>query len=131
MDWTTAGLVHVYGPEIMPSSLYEVQAIEQDCDVQAGESDYSAALPLGTSRWGDVDEPFNPPSDTKQPDGLDIARLVDKFKNLPGAPPKVSAQLQPAVLDPSEKISALDIASTVDAFKGKAYPYTGIVNCPP
>ncbi len=131
MDWTTAGLVHVYGPEIIPSSLYHVQAIERDCDIQGGECNYSAALPLGTSRLGDMDVPFNPPSDTTQPDGLDIAGRVDKFKGVSGAAQKVRAQLQPALLDPSDEINALDIVATVDAFKGKAYPYTGIVDCPP
>lgn len=130
-DWAAVGLVHVYGPEIMPSSLYHVQAIEPECDIHGGESDYSPALTVVTSRWGDVDVPFNPPSDAAQPDALDITGLVNKFKGVPGALQKARAQLQPAVLDPSDEINALDIVSAVDAFNGKAYPYTGIVNCPP
>jgi len=39
--------------------------------------------------------------------------------------------LQPAILDPGREINALDIVSAVDAFLGKQYPYTGVVNCPP
>lgn len=130
-DWSTVGLVNVYGAEIIPSSLYHVQAIEQDCDISGGESNYSAALPLGTSRWGDVDPPFNPPSTQSQPDVIDIVGLVNKLKDLTGAPTKVYALLQPAILDPSGEINAFDIVSGVDALKGFAYPYTGIVACPP
>ncbi|MEK7755916.1 MAG: hypothetical protein AAB385_01760, partial [Planctomycetota bacterium] len=130
-DWAAVGLVHVYGAEIMPSSLYLVQAIEQDCDINGGDSNYSASLTLGTSRWGDVESPFNPPSSQSQPDAIDIVSLVNKFKNLAGAPTKVYALLQPAILDPSDEINALDIVSGVDSFKNFAYPYTGIVACAP
>jgi hypothetical protein len=130
-DWAAVGLLQVYGPEIMPSSLYDVQAIEADCDVHGAESNYSPALTVVTSRFGDVDVPFSPPSATTQPDGLDITGLVNKFKGVVGAIKKVRAHLQPAVLDPGKGINALDIVTAVDAFLGKAYPYTGIVDCPP
>ena len=123
--------MHVYGAEIMPSSLYVVQAIEPDCDINGGDSNYSASLTLGTSRWGDVDPPFNPPSPQSQPDGIDIVGLVNQFKGVPGSPTKVYTLLQPAILDPSHEINALDILSGVDAFRELAYPYTGIVACPP
>jgi hypothetical protein len=123
--------VHVYGAEIMPSSLYLVQAIEQDCDINGGDSNYSASLTLGTARWGDVESAFNPPSPLSQPSAIDIAGLVNKFKGMPGAPMKVYALLQPAILDPSDEINALDIVSGVDSFKNFAYPYTGIVACAP
>jgi len=86
---------------------------------------------LGTSRWGDVDPPYNPPSTQSQPDAIDIVGLVNKFKDLTGAPTKVYALLQPAILDPSDPINALDIVSAVDAFKGFPYAYTGVVACPP
>ena len=130
-DWAAVGLVHVYGAEIMPSSIYAVQAIEQDCDINGGESNYSASLNLGTGRWGDVVSPFNPPSPQIQPNSIDIVGLVNKLRGVPGAPTKLYAQLQPAILDPSDEISALDIVSVVDAVKAFAYPYSGIVACPP
>lgn len=129
-DWAAFGLVHVFGAEIMPSSLYQVQAIDAGCDVN-GESDYSVALPLSTARWGDVGAPFNPPSTTPQPDVLDISNLVSNLKNVVGAPTKVYAQLQPAILNPSDEANILDVVSAVDALKGIAYPYTGIEECPP
>ena len=130
-DWSTVGLVHVYGAEIMPSSLYHLQAIEPECDVKGGETNYSTSLTLATARWGDVDPPFNPPSTQSQPDTIDIVGLVNKFKDLTGAPTKVYARLQPAILDPGNGVNALDILSAVDAFKGFPYAYTGIVACPP
>jgi len=130
-DWASVGLVHVYGPEIMPSSIYSVQAIEQDCDINGEESEYSAPLILSTARWGDVAPPFNPPSTQNQPDGIDVVGLVSKFKSVAGAPTKVYSALQPAIVNLAGEISALDILSGVDAFRGFAYPYTGIVACPP
>jgi hypothetical protein len=111
----------------MPSSQYVVQAIEQDCDINGGESNYSASLTLVTGRWGDVTPPFNPPSTQNQPDGIDIVGLVSKFKSVPGSPTKVYSVLQPAIVNLTDEISALDILSSVDAFRGFAYPYTGIV----
>jgi hypothetical protein len=131
-DWSTAGLVNVYGPEIMPSSLYHVQAIEQECDVNGGESNYSVSLTLGTARWGDVVPPFSPPS-PGQPNAIDIVGVVNKLKALTGAPTKVYTMLQPAIVNlaNNNEINALDIVSVVDALKGFAYPYTGIVACPP
>ncbi len=56
---------------------------------------------------------------------------VNKFKSLPGAAVKVVAQLQPNVPNPAVEVDALDIAVTVNAFKGFAYPYAGPAPCPP
>jgi len=130
-DWAVEGVVHVFGAEVMPSSIYHVQAIDSDCDIHGGGGNYSAALPLATARWGDLELPFNPPSTTNQPDALDITSLVNKFKSAMGAPTKAYAQMQPAILQPNAAINALDVVSAVDAFKKRAYPYSGIEACPP
>lgn len=130
-DWSTEGLVHVIGAEILSSSQYEAQFIDVNCSDTFDEECYSAALPIRTARWGDVAPSFNPPSSTPQPDAIDVASLVNKFRNVSGAPSKVLAQLQPNVPDPNTDINALDIVSCVDAFRGLAYPYPGPCQCPP
>ncbi len=129
-DWSTFGTVHVWGPEVIPSSLYHAQEISQTCNINSGELSYSAALVLQTARWGDVVAPFNPPATTQQPDTTDISQVVYKFKKLPGAPKKVYSLLEPAVLTPGAELDVSDIVAVVDAFKSFRYPYTGIVNCP-
>jgi hypothetical protein len=96
----------------------------------------SAPLTILTTRWGDVQAPYSPPSPTAQPDVADIAALVGKFRSLPGAPIKARALL--AGEDAFGKITATTlnvdlnfshIAACVDAFRGKPYPYT-IQACP-
>jgi len=129
-DWTTVGMFHLYGDAVVPSSEYVVQSILQGSDV-GSESAYSAELPIETSRWGDVDEPFSPPDPTTQPDFVDVSRVVDKFKNLAGAPIKTRAMLQPDDPNMNQDVSFLDISATVDAFKGLAYPFDGPTPCGP
>ena len=129
--WTAEGLIHVIGAEIMPSSTYDVQLVPIEC--AGNEADcpsISAALRLTTARHGDVTAPFSPPTQSQQPDGLDISALVDRFKFVPGAPPKPSAQIQPNVPEPNQDVSGLEIVACVDAFKGLAYPYHGPCPCP-
>lgn len=131
MDWSTIPLLHVYGPEVIPSSVYEVVAIDEDCVLAGDLGTASAPLAISTARWGDIASPFQPPSSIKQPDSLDVTASVNKFRGVFGAPPKVLAKLQPDSINPGHVINALDIVSTVDAFAGKRYPYHGIVACPP
>ena len=72
--------------------------------------------------------PCTPPDGTV--DFIDIAALVDKFKNLPGAPIKDRTDLAGDV--PDRIIDFIDISNVVDAFKGFAYPYSGpdLAPCP-
>ncbi len=130
-DWSSEGLIHVFGAEVVSSSTYGAENVavvckgtEDDCDM------VSAALTLATARHGDVAAAFNPPDSSTQPDALDIANLVNKFKSLPGAPSKVSAQLQPNLPDPNADLNALDIATCVDAFRALAYRFSGPCPCP-
>jgi hypothetical protein len=133
-DWGTlvgSSVVHVGGAEIVPSSVYDVQIIAEGCDVSVTSS-YSGALTIATARWGDVVAPFQAPSPATltQPNILDVAGVVDKFKGVATAPIKARAQLQPNLPDPRASINILDVANTVDAFKNFAYPYAGPVACP-
>ena len=125
-DWGAMGLLHVYGIEVVPGADYEVAAVQCDPSV---ESNFSAPLVVSTGRWADVAEPFNPPSPTTQPDALDVAGIVYKFKSLQGAPIVAQADLFPNI--PDQVIDSLDIALCVDAHKGAAYPFPGPTDCPP
>lgn len=130
-DWTTEGLVHVVGAELMPSSTYYVQVVAADC--MGSEPTCSLVSPFNiliTARYGDITLPFNPPYSETQPDALDVVVLVDKFKNIPGALSKTFAQLQPNVPDLNGDLSALDIVAGVEAVKGLAYPFSGPCACP-
>ncbi len=130
-NWTAEAQVMVAGAEILASSIYEVQAFAATCKgAEAACGDVSSPVLMATNRWGDVAAPFNPPSASTQPDGLDVTAMVSKFKNAPGSPSKVVAQLQPNAPDPNTDVSALDILVCVDAFKGFAYPYSGPCPCP-
>ncbi len=130
-DWTTEGFFHAVGAEIMPSSSYLVENLSPRC---AGREDtcqwVSPSNWYGTARFGDVVAPYDPPDSGSQPDGVDVAALVNKFKALPGSPSTLFAVLQPNVPDWNTDVSALDIAGCVNAFRGQAYPFTGPCPCP-
>ena len=129
--WSAEGLLHVTGAEVVPSSAYEIVNVGGLC---MGNEDgcvfVSEPLAIVTARHGDVVAPFNPPDPSTQPDAVDVASMVNKFKNAPGAPSKTSAQLQPNVPNLNADQDALDIAACVDAFKGFAYPFSGPCPCP-
>lgn len=133
-DWSTIGLLHVTGSAIVPSSVYEVEAIDESC---LGNEEtctvLTPAVSLSTTRWGDVIEAYNPPSITAQPDVADIAALVAKFRSAPGAPTKARAMLTGDDAFGNINISAdlgfSHIAGCVEAFRGKPYPHT-ISSCP-
>ncbi len=133
-DWSTVGLLHLFGSAIVPSSVYEVENLAASCQGdEAGCAAVSAPLSIVTTRWGDVVEPFNPPSTTSQPDFADIGALVNKFKSAAGAPIKARALLAGTNangdIDPTPDLGFTHISACVDAFKGLPYPYT-IASCP-
>lgn len=138
-DWSTIGLLHVTGSAIVPSSVYEVENFAAICmGVEGSCAAVSEPLLIGTTRWGDVETPYNPPSATVQPDVSDIGALVNKFRSAPGAPIKARAllagapgnvfgEITPEVLNVDFGFS--HISACVDAFRGVPYPYT-IQSCP-
>ena len=132
-DWNTVGLLHVTGPAIVPSSLYDVVNVSAGCQ---GREDgclaVSSALQISTTRWGDVVALFNPPSPTVQPDIADVSALVNKFRGAPAAPIKAQGMLAGAPGNPFGDIThdllSVDfgfshISACVDAFRGVPYPY--------
>jgi len=137
-DWSAVGLLHVTGSAIVPSSIYEVENVAASCQGnEASCAAVSAPLMVSTTRWGDVELPYNPPDGSVQPDLADVGALVNKFRSAAGAPIKARALL--AGDDEFGNISAntmsLDFSFThisvcVDAFRGKIYPYD-IDSCPP
>ncbi len=133
-DWSTVGLLHVTGSAIVPSSTYEVENLAGSCmGSEANCTAISTPLTIATTRWGDVVDPFNPPSTTTQPDFGDIGALVNKFKSAVGAPIKARALLAgtdaDGNVDPTPDLGFTHISACVDAFKGLPYPYT-IAECP-
>ncbi len=130
-DWSTVGLIHLFGPEIVPSSRYEVALIGEGCD-PSSVVNYSVPLTVETGMWGDVAAPFQSPSPASrtQPDISDVAAIVDKFKSAPGAAIVARAMLQPNTPNPMLEINFADVSAAVDAFKGFAYPYPGPTDCP-
>jgi hypothetical protein len=132
-DWSSEGLIHVTGTEIVPSSNYDVQTLASSCmDHESTCTAISTPLRINTARWGDIITPFQSPGGSAfwQPDAVDVADLVNKFKNVSGSPRKYVAQLQPNLVDLNGDINALDIVGAMDAFKGYAYPFTGPCPCP-
>lgn len=125
-DWGDVGLLHVYGPEIVPSSTYDAVVVERGCNpATAG----SASLVISTTRWGDVVSPFSPES-PGQPTFQDIMAVVEGYKGLPTAVIVPRARLQPGLVDPETPINFLDISSSVNAYKSLAYPFAGLTSCP-
>ncbi len=134
-DWSTVGVLHLTGSAIVPSSVYEVENVAANCmGNEASCTAVSTPLSIVTTRWGDVESPYNPPSTTTQPDVGDISAMVNKFRSSLGAPIKARALLIGS--DAFGNITTLNvdlgfghIAACVDAFRGKPYPFT-IAACP-
>jgi hypothetical protein len=130
-DWTTLGSFSVFGAEIMPSSTYEFTAYASSCKgIESTCTNISVPVQALTRRSGDVASVFNPPSSSPQPDALDVVAMVNKFRNLAGAPSKRAAQVQPNIPELNADINAIDIVAVVDAFRGLAYPFSGPCPCP-
>ncbi len=130
-DWSTVGLLHITGQGVLPSSVYTIENYAPTCMGNEGTCpDVSEPLELVTGRWGDIVAPYSPPSPTIQPDIADIAALVDKFKNVLGAPIKAQAVIAGNDPDLSQDVDFTQISACVDAFKGLPYPFSGPAICP-
>jgi hypothetical protein len=130
-DWSTIGVLHITGPEVVPSSVYAIENVAITCQGnEAACTDVSAALEVATSRWADLIFPFSPPSTSIQPDISDVSGLVDKFRSAIGAPLKVQALLADDVPALEGDVDFTQISVAVDAFRGMPYPNAGPVSCP-
>ncbi len=128
-DWGSVDLLHVFGDGVLPSSLYEVQMVGNDCVDIDDTACHSEPLQIYTGQWGDVALPFYTPSGSSQPDIADILAMVNKWLGVM-EPRKAFSQLQPSVLNPGSTVSIADIIVTVDAWLGSPYPYSGPSSCP-
>jgi hypothetical protein len=130
-NWPSGVPISVFAPEIMPSSSYELVAYSSTCKgVEGGCTNVSPPATAATRRSGDVASGFNPPGSAQQPDSLDVVAVMDKFRNLITAGSKTRTQLQPGLIELNADVNALDIVSTVDAFRGLRYSFTGPCSCP-
>jgi hypothetical protein len=134
VDWEAVlgpYVLYVTGSEIVPSSTFLVQMIDEGQDVQ-NEANYTTSVQVKTARWGDVAEAFQQPSPAplSQPDVFDVVAAVDRLKDLSNAMIKPRGQLQPAAVDPANAFTVVEVAMAVDALKGKPYPFTQMQTCP-
>ncbi len=123
-DWGALGTVHLYHESIIPSGTYIIEALDEGCD-RTIEENYSAPLTISTSKWGDVvgDCTTNP---CGPPDGIvnvttDVTAVLDKFRNLEGAPIKARSDIDPN--RPDQIINMTDVTHVLDAFRGFDYPF--------
>lgn len=131
--WSAEGIVSVYGAEIIPGSVYDVQVASASCpDLETTEDCWSSALTITTAKFADVVSPFSPAP--AQPDFQDIKGSVDKFLGNPTAPIKAVVQLQPNVVSPDRTVNFKDINLSVQAFLGSSFAsipaITGPCACP-
>ncbi len=132
-DWNFIDLLHVTGEEIVPSSVYEVQSIDEGLDTNV-EANYSAPITIPTARWADVIIPYSPPNATAQPNAGDHAALVTKFRSAAGAMSKpralLSGDMMTGIPNLENDVGFTEISLAVDAFRGAPYPYAGPQGCP-
>ena len=120
-DWGTSELVYIDGGEIVPGSLYTIQAIGESCDeAEAGCYTPGAQWVITTALWGDVLAPFSG-TGSAQPDFRDISGIVAKFVGTPDALPKPRFQLVPNTAFPDRLVDFKDISACVAAFVGTSY----------
>jgi len=129
-EWSVYTAVHVFDAAIVPDAQFDVRAIRYAS--APGETDLcSPKMEVGMSAVGDLvgDCGF---AQCTSPQGVvdfvDISAVVDKFRNLPGAPGKVRADLINSTVshpEPDRKIDFVDISYCVDAFRGAAAPLPG------
>ncbi len=110
-DWTSAGRLHVYGPAVVPGSVYDVRL----CSTVAGPC--SAPLRIETAMWGDVVAPLGTTNFT------DINALVAKQKFAANAPSKTRTKLREP-LNPTTLVNASETFNCVTAFQGIPYRLT-------
>jgi len=157
-EWSGEGAVAIYGGEIIPGSVYEVQRAGVGCSNLSDETCWSDPVTITTLKYGDIWTLFAGPSNPPQPDFNDIAAMVRKFQSsgskcvggsndgllcsddaaCPGgtcditAPLKATSQLQPNAVFPLRPIDFKDIAADVAAFAGSSYAAinAGPCTCP-
>jgi hypothetical protein len=135
-DGDCAETLHVYHSAVIPGGTYAVQAIAEAVDVTI-EARYSPPLVVTNSKWGDlVDNCTTRPCGP--PDGIvnvttDVLAVLDKFRNVSGAPIKARCDLvgiPPNYGELDLVISILDVTAGLNAFVGGAYTFPPGDPCP-
>jgi len=128
MEWGPVGLIHVYGPEVMPDSVYDIQFYHGDCGDVNDPACFSPPLTVHTAHWGDVTAPFFADDPGYQPDIRDVAALVRKFVG-DEFPLKTVADLEGNLLNVQGYIDFRDISTGVTAILFDPYPFDGPTAC--
>jgi len=123
-NWDNTEILNVFGSEIVPGSVYEVQTIEGGCDVN-DESCYSAPLEIRTGRFGKVLE-------NGDWDGLvqvsDALAGIASFGNVQDDISKMRTEIANEYIDNRANID--DVLEVLGAFSGGSYSTRqGITNC--
>jgi hypothetical protein len=134
-DWSTLGIVQVYHDGIVPLGAYAIEAIVDTCDTTV-EANYSWPALVATGKWGDVvkdctTDPCGPPNGIVNIS--DVTAVLDKFRNIPGAPIKARCDLVGIPPDDAELdlvISILDVTADLNAFVGGEYTFPPPDPCP-
>jgi len=126
--WTT-GVLHLFGPGIVPSTLNPTTYGVSHCDSTGRNC--SAELVVQMAKWADVVRPFGGGA---QPNFGDINAIVQKFSNQATAPSMPRADLvgpqAPGTPNtPNQIANFSDVSNAVSAFGGFPYPYAGPPSC--
>ncbi len=119
-------MVVVCDDEIVPEASYRVR-----CDYgEEGSPRLSAEVTAITTVWGDTVGPYRVGIGWLPPDGsvdiIDVVAILDKFRNLPDAPPIHRVDLIALGLGcrPDRSIDIIDASMALDAFRGFSYAET-------
>jgi hypothetical protein len=142
-DWSAYGVVHVYHEGIVPSGVYNIQAIDDGCSLEE-DANYSEPLTMTQTRWADVCGPGLRGACSEPPDGgvdvtNDVLGVLDKFANVNDLQ-KTRADLEPGDdatrggnhNGPDLLVNVTnDVLFCLDAFTGAPYPFVPGDPCGP
>ena len=123
----TTGPLHVYGIEVVPGGEYEFQAFDATCGMMSSESSAPIINVRTANEWGDVvgflvDGIWTEPNEDVSI-VTDCISVINKFSDLPNAPLKSRADLEPD--PPDQLINITDVLFCVKGFQGLGYPFGG------
>jgi hypothetical protein len=139
MDWTTLDLpVHIYNEVIIPSNradgkdedaVYEVAFVNESCNLKDNASYSNPPLTVIQPKWGDTlkdcaKDPCGAPQGVTNIG--DVTGVLDKFRNLNGAPIKARCDLvgiPPTDGELDQNVSILDVTADLSAFVGGKYEF--------
>jgi hypothetical protein len=133
-DWSLeAPVITISGCEIVPDTVYEIQAVAGPCDVLEAQN-FSLPLVLPTASWGDVVGSFDAEAQMwTPPNGVgnfsDIQATVLGFQQSPTAAPIDWLDLEPQI--PNGVVNFGDILQAVQGgFQSAPYPFSSPAECP-